>query len=112
MRIDSFFFSFIFLVLSLLVLLFSENLLLNDIAYIATLLSIALFTIDDWLDIVFMKLARFLFTISGTRFTNNRTLRPAKNIRHLFFMRRTRALKSRQRWPHEHNNRIRYITHK
>lgn len=100
MRIDSFFISFIALVLSLLVLVFNSHPLLTDIAYVGALLSVALFTIDDWLDIVFMKLARFLF---------GKYLRK-KNNRRLFFMRQTRSLKARRRWspvgPGHHLRRI------
>lgn len=56
MQIDSFFFSLNFLVLSLLILLFSKIPALSNIAYISALISIALFTVDDLLDLAFIKL--------------------------------------------------------
>lgn len=88
MRIDSFFVSFITLVLSLLVLVFNSHPQLTDIAYVSALLSVAIFTIDDWLDIVFTKLAGFLFR-----------KRPRKQgIRRTFFKRQYRSLKARRRW--------------
>jgi len=112
MRIDSFFFSFIILVLSLLALLFSDKPLLSDIAYISTLLSIALFTVDDWLDVVFMKLARFLFALSKASHVASYKLERTNNVRRLFFMRQTRSLKARQRWSHQRgNSRVRRTLH-
>jgi hypothetical protein len=113
MRIDSFFFSFIFLVLSLLVLLFSNMPQLCDIAYISTLLSIALFTIDDWLDIAFMKVLRFLFMFSGISAITGRKLQRTNPVGHLFFMRQTRTHKSRRRWSYQHPaGRVRRISYR
>lgn len=101
MRIDSFFISFITLVLSLLVLVFNSHPLLTDIAYVSALLSVALFTIDDWLDLVFMKLARFLFDKHPCQ----------KNNRRLVIMRQNRSLKARQRWsPTGPANRLQRIS--
>lgn len=112
MRIDSFFVSFFILVLSLLALLFSDKPLFSDIAYISTLLSIALFTIDDWLDVVFMKLLRFLFALSSVTQTARLKLVRTKNVQRLFSMRQTRSLRARQRWSHAHaSNRMRRVLH-
>ena len=55
MRIDCFFISFYLLLFSLLILLVNNNTLICDIAYVTALLSAALFTVDDWLDQIFMK---------------------------------------------------------
>lgn len=100
MRIDSFFISFTTLVLSLLVLVFNSHPLLTDIAYISALLSVAIFTIDDWLDLAFTKLAGFLFRKRARK----------SHSRRLFFTRRHRSLKARRRWsPMRPGNRLRRI---
>ncbi len=55
MRVDAFLVGFGLLFLSLLTFLFSPNLLVTDIAYIAVMVSMALLAFNDWIELIIMK---------------------------------------------------------
>jgi len=111
MRIDSFFTSLSLLLASLLCLLISNNIAVCDVAYITALLSAALFTVDDWLDQLFMKAANLLFAVSRARFAAKQSLVRTKTVPHFLIMKTSHPRKARQRWLISHAGRgIRHTT--
>ncbi len=110
MRIDSFFFSFCFLVASLMTLVVSDNPVVCDISYVTALLSAGLFTGDDWLDIFFMKAANLFFSFRIPRFEAVHGSSCTKSSRRIFQVDHAYPLKARQRWSSSHAGQgIRYI---
>jgi len=105
MRIDSFFVSLYLLLASLLCLLISDNILVCDVAYISALLSAALFTVDDWLDELFMKVAKLLFALSRARFAAKQSLVRTKTVPRFLITKATHPRKARQRWLISHTGR-------
>lgn len=59
MRIDSFFFSCCLLLVALLTLLMSDSVLIGNIACVMALVAMALFTVDDWFDACFLRVANW-----------------------------------------------------
>jgi hypothetical protein len=79
---------------SLVLLIFSINNYLSDIAFIGALLSTALLTVDDWLDDLFLNLFHLI-----TALKKHHIDQPSSFA---FSRHRPQPIKARQRWPNEH----------
>jgi len=96
MRMDTFGFLLGALLGSLLLLVFSVNNDLSDIAFIGALLSTALLTIDDWLDELFFNLLHFVAAVK------KHPVDPP-SLSFTLSRHRSHPYKARQRWSNEHH---------